>query len=143
MFAWCRGCALGGFFLIPTVLAMTFAAMTATAEQTLHVPSGQRVDLNEVLLDDSMGELWVRFRFVAPRIGKVSGSISFDVAVYDIDHLCNEFAVPYLVEYALEPERVIVSLSDRALEFGATNHDATQFFGAYRLESARCIWEEF
>ena len=56
-------------------------------------------------------------------------------------HLCETLAVPYVAQHKLEPARVVISFSDRALDFGATDPDTTQFFEAYRLEDARCIWE--
>ncbi|MDA7965123.1 DUF6497 family protein [Ruegeria sp.] len=111
------------------------------ADSLLPVPSGQPVELSNVLLDDNPGELWVRFRFVAPKIGSTVGRITYDVAVVDMAHLCETLAVPYVAQHKLEPARVVISFSDRALDFGATDPDTTQFFEAYRLEDARCIWE--
>lgn len=135
----CRRGGCWGAFAAALVLSGPGAAQTAPVD----VPSGQPVTLNEVLLDETPGTLWVRFRFVAPRIGKDAGQITFDVAAIDMDHLCDAVAIPYLDNRAITAERVVVSMSDRAVEFGASDPDATQFFGAYRLENARCIWEEF
>jgi len=130
---WGRGCAIF-LCLMPVV---TLAQVPVT------VPSGQPVTLTEVLLDDQPGQLWVRFRFVAPQIARNGGAVSFEMASPDMDHLCDSLAVPYLSEQALEPARVVISLSDRAVPFGETEPAATQYFEAYRLENARCIWEEF
>ncbi|WP_170753164.1 DUF6497 family protein [Ruegeria lacuscaerulensis] len=105
------------------------------------VPSGQPVYLSDVLLDNNPGELWVRFRFVAPKIGSDVGRIGYDVASVDMEHLCHTLAVAYVAEYDLEPARVVISLSDRPTEFGQAAPDATQYFEAYRLEQAQCIWE--
>lgn len=125
-------------------LSLVLAGLGGTlTAQTVDVPSGIEVRLLEVLRDDSMGELWLRFRYVAPRIGLGAGHITFDVAAIDIDHLCDVQAVPYVAEHGLDPARIVVSMSDRELEFGASDPSATQFFGAYRLENGRCIWEEF
>lgn len=115
----------------------------ALAEQPLQVPSGQPLTLGEVLIDDSQGETWLRFRFIAPRIGGESDAVPYDIAAADIDHLCQHLVLPYLAKYALEPARVVISLSDRAVPFGTTNSDATQFFEAYRPENDTCIWEAF
>ena len=117
-------------------------ASAATA-QPVAVPSGIEVTRMEILQDRMMGELWLRFRYLAPRIGKDTGRVTYDVAVYDIDFLCAQDAVPHVIEQGLDPARIVVSMSDRPLEFGATDPAATQFFGAYRLEEGRCIWEEF
>ncbi len=132
---WVRDCALTLFFL-----NITLPAVAETPPQ-LPVPSGQPVHLTQVLLDENPGELWLRFRFVAPKIGSDVGRIGYDVASVDMQHLCQTLAVAYVAEYDLNPARVVISLSDRPTEFGQTEPDATQFFEAYRLEQSQCIWE--
>ncbi|MFD3190582.1 DUF6497 family protein [Sedimentitalea sp. HM32M-2] len=124
-------------------LAAGFAVMSATSGWAITVPSGQPVELNEVLVDDRPGEVWIRFRFVAPQIARQSGSVDYGQAAADMDHLCRNLVLPYLAEYALSPSRVVISLSDRDVPFGLAAPEATQFFEAYRLEDADCIWEEF
>ncbi len=109
----------------------------------VEVPSGQGITLNEVLLDDTPGALWVRFRFVAPGISRSGGTVSYDVAAADMDHLCDQVALPYLDAHAIEPARVVISLSDRPVDFGTQDPEATQFFEAYGLGNERCILEEF
>ncbi len=116
---------------------------SSAAAGGIQVPSGIEVTRLEILQDNLMGELWLRFRYVAPRIGKDAGRVTFDVAAIDIDYLCAEDAVPHVLSHDLNPARIVVSMSDRAMEFGATDPDATQFFAAYRLEDGACIWEEF
>ncbi len=128
-----RGCVLG--------FVMAATANGAEASNLLPVPSGQPVELSDVLLDTNPGELWVRFRFIAPKIGSTVGRITYDVASIDMEHLCETLAVPYVAQHDLEPARVVISFSDRPLEFGTSEPDATQFFEAYRLEQSRCIWE--
>ena len=134
-FAWCRGCALG------LVLALSWPPATGMAQAAL--PSGQIVTLAEVLLDEAPGALWVRFRFVAPEVAREGGTVDAQAALADLDALCQQIAVPYVSQYGLAPERVVVSLSDRMVEFGATDPDATQFFELFSIQDARCIWEEF
>jgi hypothetical protein len=99
--------------------------------------------LKEVLLDENPGALWVRFRFVAPEIARDGGTVGHASAARDMVHLCETLAAPYVAEQKLTPERVVISLSDRWVAFGEQDPEATQFFEAYRLESARCILEEF
>lgn len=113
----------------------------AQADNLLPVPSGQPVHLSDVLLDNNPGELWVRFRFIAPKIGSTVGRIGYDVASADMEHLCQTLAVAYVAKHELDPARVVISLSDRPIEFGRATPDATQFFEAYRLEQSQCIWE--
>jgi len=130
-----RGC---GLFLVLFMFVFPAVAQTAIA-----VPSGQPVTLSEVLVDDATGEIWARFRFVAPDIARDRGLVDYDTAAGDIDHLCQNLAIPYLDLHGLSVARIVISLSDRALEFGASDPDATQFFEAFRQEYGRCIWEEF
>ncbi len=114
------------------------------------VPSGQQVLLSEVLMDDSPGALWARFRFVAPGIsrpgtGADGGSEGMDFArsAADMEHLCDSLALDYLRQHELAPRMVVISFSDRPVEFGTPDPEATQFFEAYRPEGGRCIWEAF
>ncbi|WP_254430631.1 MULTISPECIES: DUF6497 family protein [unclassified Ruegeria] len=125
-----RGCVLAIMLCCP-----------AYAQNLLPVPSGQPVELNDVLLDNNPGELWVRFRFVAPKIGATVGRITYDIAAIDMAHLCEALAVPYVAQHGLDPARIVISFADRALEFGASTPEATQFFEAYRLDDSQCIWE--
>ncbi|MBY6138851.1 hypothetical protein KUV26_05315 [Leisingera daeponensis] len=135
-----RGC--GYLAAVPIALF----ALSATAADAISVPSGQAVTLAEVLLDDAPGQpgkTWARFRFLAPQIARGTGSVTYEAAAPDMDHLCDTLALPYLAEHGLEAARVVISLSDRAVPFGAQDPEATQFFEAYRPEGAACTWEAF
>ncbi len=120
------------------ILALILTATTALA---VDAPSGQPIDLQEVLIDDVGGEAWLRFRFIAPQIARETGSIDIDTAIPDMKHLCTAFALPYLDEYSLSAQMIIISFADRPTEFGETDPDATQFFEAFRVENGTCIWE--
>lgn len=130
-----RGCGL--------TLTLILMATSAATQQAVSVPSGQAVSLNEVLLDDATGETWVRFRFVAPAIARDGGSVDYDVAAGDIEHLCRDMVIPYMSEFELAFTHVVISMADRDVPFGEANPNATQFFEAYRLEDADCIWEAY
>jgi len=125
--------------LIAVVVAPT-PLPAAEPGDRIAVPSGQAVTFHEVLLDQAPGALWARFRFVAPDIG---GAVDHDASAADMDHLCAEFALPYLADNGISPARVVISLSDRVVPFGEAAPDATQYFEAYRPEDGRCIWEGF
>lgn len=125
------------------LVAILILATPLHADDPFPVPSGQNVTLTEVLLDEAPGELWARFRFVAPEITRKTGSVSYDLAGPDMDHLCDALALPYLASHAIAPARVVISLMDRPVIFGAQDPAATQFFETYRPQGARCIWEEF
>lgn len=105
------------------------------------VPSGQVVTLQEVVWNAPGPEgLTLRFRFVAPGIAP-GGGIDFDVATADMQALCDSYARPRVTDFGPQVQQIIISLSDRAVVFGATEPDVTQFFEAYRLEDGACIWE--
>jgi hypothetical protein len=59
-----------------------------------------------------------------------------------MQHLCDTTALPYMAEYDLTGDMIVISLSDRKTEFGVADPDATQFFEAYRPVDNLCIWEE-
>ena len=136
-FWWCRGCT------ILVALAVPASLPALTVGEIVTVPAGQMVTLDEVLEDTGPGALWLRLRFVAPDIARGGGSVAAADAHEDMAHLCAEIAAPYAFERALTPERVVISLSDRTIAFGASDPDVTQFFELFSLDGTRCIWEEF
>lgn len=120
--------------------ALSASGMARAADPTrIAVPSGQEITLSEVLLDEAPGELWARFRFVAPAI-RAGGQ---GESAGDIDHLCTALARPYLSHHGLAPARVVISLASREVPFGSSAGDVTQFFETYRLEGETCVWEGF
>ena len=68
-------------------------------------------------------------------------TVTFEQAEPDFPRLCEAFAIPYIAEYQLEGDVIVISLADRATEFGANDPDATQFFEAFRPDGATCVWE--
>lgn len=140
-----RGCDLAGLILIAGLAAAAPARGRASAgasddtDTPVAVPSGQPVVLHETLADDGSGALWLRLRFVAPRLAATTQAAS----AADIDHLCAAVALPYLAETGMAAERVVISLSEQAVPFGEAAPGITQYFEAYRVENDRCIWEGF
>ncbi|MCL6283173.1 DUF6497 family protein [Ruegeria sp. 2012CJ41-6] len=124
-------------------LALCLLTGPALADARIPVPSGQPVELLDVLLDTNPGALWLRFRFMAPTIGETAEQVGYDAAIDDMEFLCNKLVVPYVGKHELDPARIVISLSDRSVEFGRSDPKATQYFETYRLEGARCIWEEY
>ena len=107
----------------------------------VEVPSGQKVTLQDVIWNvPGPDGMTTRFRFIAPEI---AGSVDFDTASFDMQFLCDSFALPRLSEFGPQPEAVVISLADRALAFGETAPEAVQFFESYRIESGACQWEMF
>lgn len=119
--------------------AMLIAAPVAAAE----VPSGQSVTLHEVLVDAQAAQTWLRLRFFAPQIARGEAQIPYEVAGEDMLYLCDTFAVPYMAEYGLAADKIVISFMDRITEFGQPDRDATQYFESFRTENGACIWDEF
>ena len=105
------------------------------------LPSGQSVELFEVLVDQVGEEAWLRFRFLAPSIGRDQQGVSFETAQLDFDYLCSEIAVPYLAEFELSADVIVLALLDRPVAFGQTDAAATQLIEAFRLRDGQCEWE--
>lgn len=144
--AGCRGC---GFTQITAATFAIFgcagalAAADAPMGSPLTVPSGQAVFLDQVLQDETLGELWLRFRFIAPEIARENGVFDLDRAAADMGHLCDTIALSYLDSHDLQPNRIAISLSDRVVPFGNADPAATQFFELYSADTNTCIWEAF
>ena len=113
---WARFAARKAGAVALAMLALpALTAGLATADPVpVEVPSGQPVSLVGVLLDDGPGALWARFRFVAPEMTADSA----EAAAGDMDHLCSAVAAPYVSHHRIEPARIVISLSDRDVEFG-------------------------
>ncbi|WP_299561258.1 DUF6497 family protein [uncultured Sulfitobacter sp.] len=107
------------------------------------VPSGQKISLHEVLVDAQGDKTWLRFRFLAPQIARGETQIPFDLAGDDMLHLCDTFVLPYMDEYALAADKIVISMMDRITEFGQPDPDATQYFESFRTENGVCIWDDF
>ncbi len=114
------------------------------AEETIKVPSGQNVTFIDVVRDaPGPGGLTYRFRFLAPDIARADGTVTDEIAFDDMAALCDAYALPRLADTGPAPAQIIISLSDRLVDFGVPNPDATQFFEAFRPEGDICIWEGF
>ena len=121
------------------LLLLSFALAGTAAARTL-VPSGNEVTLQEVLWQEGeeIGTLWVRFRFVLPKLADVP----YEHALSDLDALCTQVAVPEIARDGREPDLVIVSLADRESEFGEFDPDMEQMFEAYVVEDGLCFSED-
>lgn len=122
------------------IAALVVAASPACA---IDVPSGQPVELQEMLVDTQGEQTWLRFRFVAPEIARDGGALSYADAVPDFLHLCDTLALPYLAAYRLSGDVIVISLADRATAFGVPDPEATQYFEAFRVQDGTCLWEAF
>jgi len=118
-------------------------ATTAQAQSLIEVPSGQPVTFQDVIWEAEGDENTYRFRYIAPDIARDGGSIGFEQAEGDLRHLCENSALPVLSEQKRAVDHIIITLSDRAVEFGKTDPEATQFFDSYTPDGTACIWEGF
>lgn len=110
----------------------------------ISVPSGQSVTLQDIIWNSAGPEGPVaRFRFVAPAIARAEGSVTADQVAQDLLHLCENVVLGKLAQQGALPPNVIVSIADRAVTFGETVPDATQYFESYRIDGDRCILELF
>ena len=133
----------GGLTLF-VFLAGTVHAQPQPADAVLVVPSGQPVTLQDVIWGQPGAEgLTARFRFVAPEISQNGGSVGFEVAIVDMDFLCDSYALPrVLTQTGPKPSQIIVSFAEEPVEFGLIT-DAMQFIETYSFDSNRCIWEGY
>ena len=120
---------------------VTHEADAQVALSPAGVPTGQVLHLFEVLSDTVGSERWLRFRFLAPEIGKGAGRASFSDVEADFDHLCREFVLPYMEHFALDAEIAALSMMDRPLAFGEMDAEVTQYIEVFRVSSGQCIWE--
>ena len=78
-------------------LAVCAAFATASAAaQPVEVPSGESIELQEVLIDEVGVQTWLRFRFVAPYIARDTGAVDFAQVGADMTYLCDALAIPYM-----------------------------------------------
>jgi hypothetical protein len=117
------------------------AGAQALPEGPLEVPSKQLVTLQEAFYETQAdGPIWLRLRFVAPRIGSGPGEYGFDVVEWDMAHLCETLGLPLAAEGGAEI--IVVSFAAAPVDFGESNPDVAQFFEAYRPGEGECIWAE-
>ena len=131
------------FAVVVASLALAPRATPQTLpEGPIEVPSGQLVTLQEAFYEEQEdGALWLRLRFVAPRIGTGPGELGFDVVEWDMAHLCETLGIPLAVE--VDAALIVVSFAAAPVEFGVADSSVAQFFEAYTAEDGDCMWEEF
>ena len=108
------------------------------------VPSGQAVTLQDIIWNSIGPEGPApRFRFVAPAIAKDGGSVSYEASEADLLDLCQSFVIGKLAEKGMAAPLVLVSIADRAVEFGVSDPEATQYFEAFLIDGSTCSREIF
>jgi len=109
------------------------------------VPSGQPLDLLELLAEDAGHGLTWRLRMLAPQVAARLGALGLEAMEADMAHLCATLALPRLEGLAEEarPRRIVVSLSERPVPFGQPAPGVMQIFETYDPADGRCTWEGF
>ena len=130
--------------IAPALLALILAPLPQAGRAgAIEVPSGQPVEFFEVIWEAEGDLNTYRFRYIAPQIARDGGSIGFEQAEIDIKHLCESTALPALRVQNRAVDKIVISISDRQVEFGKVAPEATQFFEVYSPDGANCIWEGF
>lgn len=110
----------------------------------IDVPSGQAVTLLDIIWNSEGPDGPApRFRFLAPAIARDGGSVPFELAEGDLQHLCEGFARAKLAEKGADAPLILLALLDRAVEFGTSDPEATQYADAFSFDGSTCIREVF
>lgn len=124
--------------------AVPIAVSAAGIDDPIPVPSGQTVTWVDTISDAAgPSGLTLRFRFLAPAIARAGGTVTPETAQEDMLALCRTFALPRVPNLGPQPQQIVISLSDRPVEFGIPDEEATQFFEAYGIADGDCILEIF
>ncbi|MFT5743017.1 MAG: hypothetical protein ACI86S_001079 [Paracoccaceae bacterium] len=118
------------------VLALAAMATPVLADQQV-VPSGYVLSQFETIHEEA-GNVW-RYRYQSNGLTLESYG---DVAD-DFLHLCEAYILPSMIANGQDAGQIVISIADREVPFGATDPDAVQFFEAFSVENATCIWEDF
>lgn len=121
-------------------LALIALGLPASAQEVM-VPSGMKVALFDVIVEDSPAT--ARFRFLAPAIDPAGQAAGFDDVVDDMQYLCDDLVRPALVETGFTAGNVIISYSAKEIPFGETAPDVMQFFQPFELQGDTCAWTDF
>ena len=126
-----------------TIFRYSLLILWASASQAepILTPSGHAVTLYDVVLEPNDGI--ARFRYLAPAIDPAGQGLGHDDVVGDFKWLCETVAIPGLIAAEKSADHVIITFSDREVEFGVATPEATQFIESYSVEGTTCIWDEF
>jgi hypothetical protein len=124
-------------------IALALGPVAAAAqEEALRLPSGLEARVLEVITERSAGiGLVYRFRYVAE--GFAPDAERLDAITADLAWLCETHALPRVSAMEPRPRQLVISLADRASEFGVLDPAVTQVFEAFRPAGDRCDWDMF
>jgi len=128
---------------LAAALAVLTAAQPVASETAgpVALPSGNAVTLQDIVTTvPGPAGVTYRFRFVAEWL---TPQTPFDTTGRDILFLCESFALPRLPAMGVAPAQIVISVSSRAVAFGASRPDAVQLFEAFQPAGDTCIWQMF
>ncbi|MBV7409087.1 acetolactate synthase [Maritimibacter sp. DP1N21-5] len=121
-----------------------FGAAALAAEEPIVLPSGANVTFHDVIWGEpGPAGLTIRFRFLDPELGARENADGVIDATDDTTFLCETFALERIATTGPQPNQVIISISDRPVEFGTPDPEATQIFEAFSYDGETCIWEMY
>ena len=123
---------------------LALAAGAVSAGELPRLPSGLEPELMEAFIDVKPDGMltYARFRFLEPAIG-AEGAPEHGALAEDFMVLCSEYALERLAGSDRQIDRVVISYSDRPVEFGVPDPEATQFFEQFSISDGICTWEQF
>jgi hypothetical protein len=125
-------------WLAGAACALAFCAPQALAAQdAVQLPSGLNVQLHEVI---GQGTAELRLRYVSAGFDPLGEDPELLLA--DMTFLCESNGLAREAG-AAGTSLVIVSIADRAAEFGVLNTEVRQSFEAFAIDGDTCIWEAF
>lgn len=118
--------------------------ITLGEEIAIAVPSQQSVTLLDIIWNSEGPDGPApRFRFLAPAIARAGGSVDFATIEGDLQHLCETYVQDALAAKGIAAPVVLLSMADRAVDFGSTDPEATQYFDQFTITDTSCIREVF
>jgi hypothetical protein len=82
-----------------------------------------------------------RFRLLVQGLG--GEGATYDDVAGDFLWLCEQVALPALDANGWTPSEVVISLSDREVDFGTPDPEAVQFFEGFRIADGTCVPQAF
>jgi hypothetical protein len=107
-------------------------------------PSGLHAELHETIFEPAgvtaATAKRMRLRYHAPEISDQS-AFGFEVIEADFRWLCERDGVKFAAVSAPMVKEVVVSIASEIVAFGETAPSVVQYFDAFRIDGAACIWE--
>lgn len=134
---------IGAIARAASLATLVSAAAPAEAAE-VSLPSGRAVVFHDVIWGEpGPAGLAVRFRFLDADLAQVLDAVPYEEIEADMAFLCETYALDRIANTGPQPHTVMISISDRPVDFGEPDPEATQIFEAYSPDNGRCYWEGF